>query len=178
MSTQDPDPTTLVSAVLEDGFSRIEEGVRAVVDGLRAEDLTWVPEGATNSIGWLLWHLCRQQDAQLSHLAWEEEAWTAQGWADRFDLPYDREAMGYGQDAVDVRAFRVADSEFFTGYARDVHALTVRLVRGLGAQDYGRVVDTSWDPPVTMGVRVYSVLEDSAKHLGQAEYLRGMLDHR
>lgn len=178
MSDHDPDPTTLVRAVLKDGFSRIEEGVRRVVDGLGAEDLSWAPEGATNSVGWLLWHLCRQQDAQLSSIAWEEVVWTAQGWVDRFDLPYGREEMGYGQDEAEVRAFRVVDPGLLTGYARAVHDRSVRLVEGLGAQDYDRVIDTSWDPPVTVGVRVYSVLEDSAKHLGQAEYLRGMLDRR
>jgi hypothetical protein len=39
--------------------------------------------------------------------------------------------------------------------------------------DWSRVIDESWDPPVTVAVRAVSILEDSAKHLGQAEYVRG-----
>ena len=45
---------------------------------------------------------------------------------------------------------------------------------GLGPDDLGRVVDRQWDPPVTMGVRLVSVADDSLQHVGQAAYLRGM----
>lgn len=178
MATHEAEGTRVVRAVLLDGFGRIAEGVREVVAGLAPDDLSWRPKGADNSIGWLLWHLCRQQDAQLSSIAGEEEAWTAGGWVDRFDLSYAREEMGYGQDAGEARAFRVEDPQLLTRYAEAVHDISRRLVERLDAEDYDVVIDTSWDPPVTVGVRVYSVLEDSAKHLGQAEYLKGMLPRR
>lgn len=171
-------PTDLVRAVLLDGFQRIEEGVGAVVDGLGADDLRWRPDPGANPIGWLLWHLCRQQDAQLAEVAGEPQAWTAGGWVQRFDLPYDADEMGYGQDPEEVTRFRVEDPSLLTGYAGAVHDLARRLVEGLEPEDYGRVLDAGWDPPVTVGVRVYSVLEDAAKHLGQAEYVAGMLERR
>jgi hypothetical protein len=37
------------------------------------------------------------------------------------------------------------------------------------------VIDDRWDPPVTRGVRLVSVVDDDARHLGQAEYVRGLL---
>lgn len=170
--------TSLVRSVLLDGFQRIEEGVAEVLDGLAPEDLRWRPGQQANPIGWLLWHLSRQQDGQLASLAGEEQAWTAQDWHQRFALPYSPRASGFGQSAAEVGAFRVEDPSLLSGYAESVHALTRRLVDGLGAEDYDRVIDERWDPPVTVGVRVYSVLEDAAKHLGQAEYVKGMLAHR
>lgn len=41
--------------------------------------------------------------------------------------------------------------------------------------DFDRVVDTAWDPPVTLGVRLVSVYDDATQHAGQAAYLRGLL---
>lgn len=170
--------TSLVRSVLLDGFQRVEEGVSAVVDGLDADDLRWRPDPGANPIGWLLWHLSRQQDAQLAALSGEQQAWKADGWHERFVLPYSRGATGYGQSSEEVAQFRVEDPVLLSGYAASVHGLTRRLVDGLAAEDFDRVIDTSWDPPVTVGVRVYSVLEDAAKHLGQAEYVKGMLSRR
>jgi hypothetical protein len=40
------------------------------------------------------------------------------------------------------------------------------------------VVDNRWDPPVTAGVRLVSVLADDLQHVGQAAYLRGILERR
>lgn len=169
----------LVRSVLLDGFQRVEEGVSAVLDGLAADDLRWRPGPQANPIGWLLWHLSRQQDAQLAALAGQEQVWTGdEDWHARLGLPYGPRASGYGQSPEEVGAFSVADPGLLSGYAVSVHALTRRVVEGLGAEDYDRVVDERWDPPVTVRVRVYSVLEDASKHLGQAEYVKGMLRQR
>lgn len=165
----------LLTDVLLDGFQRIEEGVGAVLDGRTVDELRWRPDPGANPIGWLLWHLSRQQDAQLAQVAGEEEAWVAGGWRERFDLPYAPDAHGYGQDVAEVGRFALEDPALLVGYAAAVHELTRRLVEGLGEEDYARVVDEDWDPPVTVAVRVYSVLEDAAKHLGQAEYVKGLL---
>ncbi len=169
---------THVRSVLLDGFRRIEEGVVAVLDGLGPADLSWQPAPGANPVGWLVWHLSRQQDAQLAAVAGREQVWTAQGWGERFGLPYGPRASGYGQGEEEVRAFAVQDPALLSGYAKAVHGLTRELVEGLQAEDLDRVVDESWDPPVTVAVRVYSVLEDAAKHLGQAEYVRGLLGRR
>lgn len=169
---------THVRSVLLDGFQRIEEGVEAVLDGLDADDLRWRPARGANPIGWLLWHLSRQQDGQLAAILGEEPAWTAEGWQEKFGLPYRRDASGYGQSEEDVGAFAVGDPALISGYADAVHRLTRRLVERVEADDLDRIVDERWDPPVTAAVRIYSVLEDAAKHLGQAEYVKGMLGRR
>jgi Protein of unknown function (DUF664) len=40
------------------------------------------------------------------------------------------------------------------------------------------VVDTRWDPPVTLGVRLISVISDDLQHVGQAAFVRGILERR
>ena len=48
-------------------------------------------------------------------------------------------------------------------------------LRGLAAADLERVVDERWDPPVTLAVRLNSVLSDDLQHVGQAAYVRGLV---
>ena len=49
------------------------------------------------------------------------------------------------------------------------------MLARLTPDDLDRVVDTRWDPPVTLGVRLVSIADDSLQHVGQAAYLRGLL---
>jgi hypothetical protein len=54
-----------------------------------------------------------------------------------------------------------------------VHKLTLEYLAGVTAEEMSRIVDTNWKPPVTAGVRLVSVIDDCAQHLGQAAYVRG-----
>ena len=49
------------------------------------------------------------------------------------------------------------------------------MLQGLTPDDLDRVVDQRWDPPVTLGVRLVSIADDSLQHAGQAAYARGLL---
>ena len=63
------------------------------------------------------------------------------------------------------------------GYYDAVHERTTRYVATLTDADLPRVVDTNWDPPVTLAVRLVSVISDDLQHAGQAAYLRGMIEY-
>lgn len=162
--------------LLIDGFGRVHDIVHRVLDGLSTDDLAFRPTAAANPISWLVWHLTRVQDQQVSTPMSAEERWTASGWADRFDLPFDRLATGYGQDPSEAGSVG-AGAELLAGYHDDVHAATVALVTGIVDADLDRVIDTRWDPPVTLGVRLVSILADNLQHAGQAAYIKGLLGH-
>jgi uncharacterized damage-inducible protein DinB len=74
-----------------------------------------------------------------------------------------------------VGAVRIASPDLVLEYGAAVHEQTVRFLQGLSDEDLDRVVDTRWDPPVTLGVRLVSVLSDDLQHVGQAAYVRGLL---
>lgn len=161
--------------LLTDGFHRISEELRAAVDGLSPEQLAHRVAPGANPIGWLAWHLLRVQDDHVAEVAGSEQVWTADGWARRFDLPVDDSATGYGFGSEQVAQVRVRSVDLLLGYADAVHRRTVEYLRTLGDDDLDRVVDDSWDPPVTLGVRLVSVLSDDLQHVGQAAYVRGCL---
>ena len=167
-----------VAALLTDAFSRIGEEVHDAVDGLSAEQLAYRVDADANSIGWLVWHLSRVQDDHVAGVAGSEQVWTTRGWADRFALPFPVGSIGYGHSSADVAKVRVESPELLTGYYDAVAARTAEYVAGLTDADLDRVVDEAWDPPVTLGVRLVSVIDDCAQHAGQAAFVRGIVLRR
>ncbi len=109
----------------------------------------------------------------MADVAGTEQCWTAAGWCDRFGLPFPRGATGYGQTSDEVGAV-VVDGALLLGYFDSVHDATVRYVRGLQPGELDRIVDERWDPPVSLGVRLLSVINDNLEHAGQAAYVRGL----
>lgn len=160
--------------LLAELFGRIREAVHEVVDGLTPEQLTFRLDAEANTIAWLVWHLTRIQDDHVTGVAGGDQVWTSAGWFERFGLPFDRRAHGYGQSPDDVAAVQVKSGEMLTGYYDAVHQRTIDYVGGLSDADLERVVDERWDPPVTLGVRLVSVVSDDLQHAGQAALVRGV----
>ena len=168
---------TSTSELLVDGFGRVRETVHGVLNGLTLEALTFRPDEAANPIGWLVWHLTRVQDDHVAGVAGAGHRWNEEGWDGRFALPFEQLATGYGQSTADAGAVAV-EAPLLLGYHDAVHAATVAFVRGLADADLDRIVDTRWDPHVTLGVRLVSVLADDLQHVGQAAYVRGIYERR
>jgi uncharacterized damage-inducible protein DinB len=165
------------SDLLADAFERIRDAVHPAVNGLSQDDLAFRPDSASNSIAWLVWHLTRIQDDHVAGLNATEQVWKAKGWVQRFDLPLDPADTGYGHGPEDVAAV-IADAELLLGYFEDVHDKTERYVSTLATEDLDRVIDRDWDPPVTVAVRLVSMIADDLQHVGQAAYVRGILQRR
>jgi uncharacterized damage-inducible protein DinB len=169
-----------IAELLADAFGRVHETVHEAVDGLTPGQLAFRPDSGSNSIAWLVWHLARIQDDHIADVAGTGQVWTAGAsgstWADRFGLPFGVSATGYGQGSEAVAAVQVRSGELLTGYYDAVHEETIRFVEGLTDADLDRVVDKAWDPPVTLGVRLVSVISDDLQHVGQAAYLRGIIE--
>jgi len=169
-STSPAAPTALHD-LLVDQFTRLRDLVEGLTRGLDLELATWRPDDGSNSIAWLLWHLTRIQDDHLAGIAGVDQVWPR--WRDRFGLPFGPWATGYGQSPAETEGVRVT-GELLAGYHADVHALTLAYLERVDETELARVVDDSWDPPVTAAVRIVSVLGDALQHLGQAAYVKGL----
>jgi hypothetical protein len=166
------------AGLLLDAFGRIEGIVARTLNGLNAEELAFRPDAEANSIAWLVWHLTRNQDDHVADVAGTEQVWTAEGFVGRFDLPFDPGATGYGQSSAEVAAVAAVSAALLLEYYEATHTATVAFVSGLHDPDLDQVVDTNWDPPVTLGVRLISVIGDGLQHGGQASYVRGLARRR
>jgi hypothetical protein len=163
------------SDFLVDAFERISQVTHRAVEGLTPDVLTFRPHGDSNSIAWLVWHLTRIQDDHVAGVAGSEQIWTARGWHAKFGLPFPASATGYGHSSDEVAAVRIGAAELL-GYFDEVHEHTVGYLRTLSTPDFDRIVDESWDPPVSLGVRLVSVVTDDLQHAGQAAYVRGLAE--
>jgi uncharacterized damage-inducible protein DinB len=167
-----------VADVLIDGYGRIREEVARVLDGLSDDELGARLDPDANSIAWLVWHLTRVQDDHMADAFGVPQAWTDGGWADRFGLPLPPSDTGYGHRREQVAALGTVTAELLRGYHEATWERTVGLLRTVTPDGLDRIVDTRWDPPVSLGVRLVSVLADDLQHVGQAAYARGLLDRR
>jgi hypothetical protein len=163
--------------LLVDGFERIRETVADVLSGLTPDRLAYRIDPEANPISWLVWHLTRVQDDHVAKAFGAVQVWSSGGWAKRFGLPESTMETGYGHTTAQVAAvgLAAASAELLSGYHEETYAQTVRLVSAVTDADLGRVVDTRWTPPVTLGVRLVSVLNDDMMHVGQATYAHGIV---
>jgi uncharacterized damage-inducible protein DinB len=161
--------------ILIEGYGRIQEEVHAAVEGLDPDGLNARPADDANSVAWLVWHLTRVQDDHIADAFGLDQVWLTQDWEKRFGLDLPRRDTGYGHSPAKVAKVRVDSADLLTGYYDAVHEQTLGALRSLAAKDLERVVDDNWDPPVTLGVRLVSVLSDDLQHVGQAAYVRGLV---
>jgi len=115
------------------------------------------------------------QDHHVAELIGTDQIWVQGDWAQRFGLTADPSNTGYGHSATDVAAVQPQQPAVLLDYLDVVDRRTRTMLQNLTAADLDRVVDERWDPPVTLGVRLISVADDSLQHLGQAAYVRGLL---
>jgi hypothetical protein len=160
--------------LLVDAFGRVREEVHAAVAGLTQEQLEVRLDPDANSIAWLIWHLSRVQDDHVAGAFGVAEAWP--DWRERFaQYGYGGgDEVGYGHSAAQVALVR-APGDVLTGYYDAVYEQTIKLVSQVTPTDLARIVDEHWNPPVTLAVRVISVISDCLQHVGQATFVRGIL---
>ena len=158
--------------MLTEAFGRVTEVYDEVAEGLDERALLHRPGGTGNSIAWLLWHLARVQDDHVAHLAGTPQVW--EEWQHRLGLPNGTDDIGFGHTSEQVDAIRITDPELLVGYHHEVTLATARYLQTVDERELEREVDQRWDPPVTAGVRLVSILGDCLQHLGQAAYVKGL----
>ena len=161
--------------LLSDGYGRVLESLEHILDGLTQDDMCWQPRNDCNSIGWLAWHLTRQEDAQIASLMGEEQLWITEKWHEKFNRPADPGDMGFGQTPEEVAAFKCPDKKTLLDYHRAVLERSKRYFPTLSKTDLDRELnEPMFQPLPTIGVRLISIMNDATLHAGQAAYVRGL----
>ena len=161
-----------------DGLARVEEELQRTLKGLTTEQLAFRPAEHANSIAWLAWHLTPVEDDHVSELAGRQQAWLEEKWHERFGRAADSQDTGFGYTPEQVASIRPPSARLLVDYYAAVHARSIEYLQTLSCADMDRVIDTSWSPPVTVGVRLISVINDGTQHVGQMAYIRGLIEGR
>jgi hypothetical protein len=169
---------TTSADVLADSFERIRGTSRAALKDAGTDTLEARVDPDANTIAWLLWHLARGQDAQVSDAIGEQQLWMTDGWSGRFALSLPESSTGYAHTTEDVAKVRGVSAELLVGYLDAVSDRSIAWIKTLSDADLDRIVDTRFTPPVTLAVRLVSVISDDLQHAGQAAFIRGVLERR
>jgi len=163
--------------LLIDGYNRIQDSMERTLNGLTQEELDKQPRQDANSIGWLCWHVIRGQDKSIVYLSGKgEQLWIKDKWHTRFNRPADSNDTGFRHTPEQVAAFKSPDAKTFVDYHRAVLETTVAYLDSLTETDLDRELDeTRFTPVPTVGVRLISRLEEGLLHVGQAAYIRGLI---
>ena len=164
-----------VAALLLELYGRIPPLAERAVEGLDLDRLTESPSPGANTIAWLIWHLARVQDHHVAELLGDDQLWVLDEWARGFGLDPDPANTGYGHSPEEAACLRPRRPELLLEYLDTVAGRTRTMLKALVPEELDRVVDARWDPPVTLGVRLISIADDSLQHAGQAAYVRGLL---
>lgn len=168
--------TDRATDLIVDALDRVQHQVHGIVPGLDRAGLAARLDPGANSIAWLVWHLTRIEDDHIAGVAGSTQVWH-DGWRERLALPFDPDDHGFGHSSAQVAAVDV-DPNLLLGYHDAVHDRAVDYLRSVPDEDLSRIVDSAWDPPVTLAARLVSIVGDCTAHIGQAAFVRGVLDRR
>lgn len=161
-----------------DALGRVRDMVRDALIDLSPDELLVAPKPP---IAWLVWHLSRVQDANFSGLMERPQLWIAEGWHARFNMPPDPKDYGSGhrQTPAQVEGFTVNDKQLLLDYLDAVFARTKGYLSTVKNADLNRVLnEPQYQPLPTLSVRLASVINCNTRHVGQIEYLRGLIKHQ
>ena len=147
----------------------------ATCDGLTWEQMLWRPAPTANNIGFILWHITRNEDRRISSTAgrlgqFEQDLWASGGWYERFGQPVTAPDPG---DRLGLRSLAIPAPDVLIAYAE---AVTARTVGFLNTLDDGRLGDLMDDGDRRENVSdsLRHIIVHKNNHHGQIDYLRGL----
>src|SRR3970282_1337506 len=97
-----------VRDVLIDGGEQLNDWVHGGIESLSPDQVNWLPEGKSVSIGFNAWHILRTED-NITNFVLQKRmpVWVDQVYFERFGLP--KVDQGTGMGLEDARAIRIDD---------------------------------------------------------------------
>lgn len=161
--------------ILSESAMRPFQAAERLRPHLTSEVLNGHPAEHPNSVAWLLWHTGREIDMQVAALTGGDEVWKRSNYDERLDLGELGSTLGLGHSDNEARAIETDDAEALLQYLEESSEALIHYINSLSEDELDHVIDSDWDPPVTRGVRLVSIIDDAAQHVGQAAYVVGAL---
>ena len=156
---------------ISDCLAQVHLRLLATCEGLSTEQLLWRPAPTANNIGFILWHLSRNEDTRVTSSGkLGEDLWAAESWHDRFGQPATAPDPG---DRMGLRALAIPSMDALVGYSEAVHQRTARYVSGLTPEVLDQLPDPA-RPEFTVGDSLRHLITHKNNHHGQIDYLRGL----
>ncbi|MCY4641077.1 MAG: DinB family protein [Chloroflexi bacterium] len=167
-----------VRDLITDGLERGHGIIRRVLENATPELMAYQASPGANPVGWLAWHVMRVQDHHIAGLSGAGQAWLDEGWHERFGMAAESEDYGTGHTPEQMTAVGSPGARLLLEYDDAVWARTTAYLAVLTGEGLDRVLDEpQYRPLPTVAVRLVSLINHSAHHAGQIDYLRGLAGH-
>ena len=160
--------------LLRGAFDDLHEVVREEMAGVDPASLEWRAGPGVNTIGFLFWHMVRDEDVVISHAGGREQAWVEGGFAERLGLPEHEQGTGMDIDRAGSLRYNM---KAFMEYAEQVWERTGTTLGSLDGDDLEGVAweGSEW---TTAQLLVEGCLGHSWLHLGEIRFCRGLMGWR
>jgi len=150
-----------------------DQSIKRTIDTLTQEEIAWQPKSGCNTIGLILFHVFKTEDAFINHMVnGKPELWETDKWYEKVGLPANVEAAHFsGPEQVD--AFKVPKLQAILDYGTAVHKNTLAYLDTLKPADFDKKIEMRFGPmPLAV---VFSILvSHAASHTGEMSYIRGL----
>lgn len=160
----------------------VHEQAVTLAESLTADQLAWRPAPRAHSIAWTLWHMARSSDrlgVELAGAAGKTEIWVRDGLAKRWGFGAEVVGTnGVGTSVSDDVAATLAppSRDALLDYARRAFAAEEASANALDAGALDREYDSALlEGRRTIGNSLLVCLTHLNRHLGELEYIKGLL---
>jgi hypothetical protein len=161
--------------VLIDGIDQMFDWFDDALKDVTVDQVNWLPEGKTVSMGFNAWHIFRTTD-NITNFVFRKTPtiWAAQEFATKFELPSVAQGTGMGMD--DARAIKIKDLDLLRDYGRTVGADCLEYLKNVDDASLHKVqmVKPLGEMPQWRVFRQV-VMTHGFLHLGEVNAMKGQL---
>ena len=160
---------------IDSGVNEHFDKLNRALDGLSDDELSWRPTLESNAIDWMVWHMARVEDNLINVVLQNRDPiWQRDGWGKRLGIA--TASAGAGMTMAEIRAMGRIDVPLAMEYYSSVRNETSHYFDIVMCEaDLSRVIEHTNFRGWTGGRILGRLLCEEAEHLGQIEYLRGMM---
>jgi len=160
---------------IDSGLNEAFEKLERALMGMNEDELSWKPTLQSNSIDWMVWHMARVEDNLVNVVLRDVGSmWERDGWGEKLGIEF--AGAGAGMSMEEIRKIGRIDVEVAMAYYGAVRENTwTYFEQEMVEADRERVVGFAQFKGWTGGCVLGRLVCEEAEHLGQIEYLRGMM---
>ena len=162
-----------IKPVLLKSLDESQEYLTKAMNELTEEDMAWTPKVGSNSIIFILWHLIRVEDIWINRILLNsKEIYESEGWQELLGTPI--KESGFQYNTKKLQSWPIPKLEILQRYAISVRQKTVAFISSLDVADLSRVARPGHKYDTVEAILSHLITE-IALHVGQIDYLRGMI---
>ena len=160
---------------IDSGLNEAFDKLNRALEGLSDDELRWQPTLHANSIDWMVWHMARVEDNLVNVVLQNQDPiWERDDWGKHLGISYT--GAGAGMTMDEIREMAPIDVPKVMEYYRSLRTETSDYFENVMREDdLSRVIEHTnfrgWTGAQILG----RLLCEEAEHLGQIEYIRGMM---